>query len=238
MAIVTDVFVSGSVGNLIFYRRMGKNCARVKRVNMKQTAATKKRGVNFGVASRAGKALRSGLTAAMPIPTDRNMQNRFGGSIAKWIGLSGIDELLPTEKVPFVSELAFTKGQPFDGRCKVPFAISRLHENVIAVSIEAFVPALQISAPAGTHLVTLVISVSGCLLKNGGPLGSGTRQVEISYNDTLIPAQVLEFNVATPAGSLTVTAARLIYKKWENNSWIEINKEAFMPAGVIDAGYW
>jgi hypothetical protein len=48
MAKVTDVFVSGSVGNLVFYRRMGKNCARVKRVNLKQTAATKKRGVNFG----------------------------------------------------------------------------------------------------------------------------------------------------------------------------------------------
>jgi hypothetical protein len=237
MAKVTDVFVSGSVGNLIFYRRMGKNCARVKRANLKQTPATKKRGVNFGVASRAGKALRSGLTAAMPIPTDRNMQNRFSGSIAKWIGLSDIEELLPTEKVPFVSELAFTKEQPFGERCKAPLAISQPHENIIAVSIEAFVPASQISAPAGTQLVTLVIAVSGCLLKTGEPLGSGSHHVDISYNDTPVPAQVLSFDVATPAGSLTLTAARLIYKKWQNNSWVEINKEAFVPAGVISARY-
>ena len=80
MATVTDVFVSGSVGNLIFYRRMGKSCARIKRVNLKQTDATRMRGINFGVASRTGKALRSGLTAAIPVPTDRNMQNRFSGS--------------------------------------------------------------------------------------------------------------------------------------------------------------
>jgi hypothetical protein len=237
MAKVTDVFVSGSVGNLVFYRRMGKNCARVKRVNLKQTAATKKRGVNFGVASRAGKGLRTGLTAAMPAPTDRNMQNRFSGSIAKWIGISDIENLLPTEKVPFVSELAFTREQPFGERCKVPITISQPQENIIAVSIDAFVPALQISAPAGTQLVTLVIAVSGCLLKTGEPLGSGSHQVDISYNHTPLPAQVFSFDVATPAGSLTLTAARLIYKKWQSNSWVEINKEAFVPAGVIDARY-
>ncbi|MGN6268032.1 MAG: hypothetical protein ACTHM5_20310 [Ginsengibacter sp.] len=116
MAKVIDVFVSGSVGNIIFYRRMGKNCARLKRVHLKQTVATKKRGVNFGVASRAGKALRRGLTASMPIPTDRNMQNRFSGSIAKWIGLSDIDKLLPAEKVPFVKRAGFYRGAAFRGK--------------------------------------------------------------------------------------------------------------------------
>lgn len=238
MATVTDVFVSGSVGNLIFYRRMGKSCARIKRVNLKQTAATRMRGINFGVASKAGKALRNGLTAAMPVTTDRNMQNRFSGSIAKWIGLSGIAELTPTNKVPFVSELAFTKEQPFYGRFKVPVSISQPEANVITLGIDAFVPTLQISAPADTLFVTLIISVAGCLLKTGEPLGSETHTMEIAYNDSLVPAQMLEFHVATSAGNLTVTAARLIYKKVDGNSLTEINKEAFIPAGVIDARYW
>ncbi|HEY5371177.1 MAG TPA: hypothetical protein VIJ75_19510 [Hanamia sp.] len=238
MATVTDVFVSGSVGNLIFYRRMGKSCARIKRVNLKQTAATRMRGINFGMASRAGKALRSGLYAAMPVPKDRSLQSRVCGSIAKWIGLSAVEELMPTDKVPFVSELVFTKEQPFDGRFKVQVTVSQTRDNVIAVSIEAFVPALQISAPAGTALITLVISVAGCLLKTGEPFGSETQAIEIPYNDSLIPAQVLAFHVATPPGGLAITAARLIYKKPEYNSWIHIDKEAFKPAGVIDARYW
>jgi hypothetical protein len=29
MAKVTDVFLNGSMGNVVFYRRMGTNCARV-----------------------------------------------------------------------------------------------------------------------------------------------------------------------------------------------------------------
>src|SRR6185312_10072301 len=61
MAKVTDVFVSGSLGNIIFYRRMGTQCARSRALHVKQSAATKTRSANFGIAARAGKTLRSGL---------------------------------------------------------------------------------------------------------------------------------------------------------------------------------
>jgi hypothetical protein len=50
-------------------------------------------------------------------------------------------------------------------------------------------------------------------------------------------AQVLEFRVKRPRQSLVVTAAQLIYKKFESNTGVEIKKEAFVPAGVIDARY-
>jgi len=107
MAKVADVFINGSVGNIVFYRRMGINCARMKASHVKQSAATKIRSVNFGIAARAGKALRGGLTPCMPLATDRSMQSRFPGAIAKWLGLSGIDTLPATDAVPFVSDLAF-----------------------------------------------------------------------------------------------------------------------------------
>ncbi len=124
MAKVTDVFLNGTVGNLVFYRRMGTNCARVKASHIEQSAATKIRSVNFGIAARAGKALRGGLTSCMPLATDRSMQSRFSGAIAKWLGQSAIDELPPTDAVPFVSSLEFTKGQPVSERFKVPLTIS------------------------------------------------------------------------------------------------------------------
>jgi hypothetical protein len=236
MAIVKDVFVSGTIGNLIFYHRMGKNCVRVKRTHLKQTAATKVRGINFGIASRACKGLRSRLKAAMPLPKDRSFQGRFCGAIAKWIGQSAIDELLPTDKVPFVSTFPFTKEQPFGERCKAPLTISQ-QDDVVTVHIGTFIPTVQISAPAGTSLIMLIISVAGCLLKTGEPLSNETHTIELPYDNIPISAQVLEFHVATPAGSLTVTAARLIYKKFQYNAWEDMNNKAFLPAGVIDAMY-
>jgi hypothetical protein len=237
MAKVTDVFLNGSVGNVVFYRRMGTNCARSRALHVKQSAATKIRSANFGIAARAGKTLRSGLTPSMPNATDRSMQSRFSGAIAKWLGTSGIDELPSADTVPYISALEFTKEQPVSQRFKVPLTISVPQANVLTVSIDAFIPSKQIVAPAGTGLVTLVISVAGCLLKTGEPTGSETHAIDIPYNDSTVAAQVLEFHVNTPSQSLVVTAARLIYNRFEYNSWVNMNKEAFVPAGMINARY-
>ena len=237
MAKVTDVFVSGSLGNLVFYRRMGRQCARIKRTQIAHSPAMKIRSANFGIAARAGKSLRSGLTPSMPNATDRSMQSRFSGAIAKWLGTSQIHELPSTDAVPYISALEFTKEQPVRQRFKVPLTISVPQPNVVTVSIDAFIPSKQIVAPAGTGLITLVISVSGCLLKTGESTGSETHTIDISYNDSAVAAQELEFHVNTPPQSLVITAARLIYKRFEYNTWVEIKKEAFVPAGVIDARY-
>src|SRR6185312_3049237 len=173
----------------------------------------------------------------MPNAADRSMQSRFSGAISKWLGTSAIDELPATDAVPFLSTLEFTKEQPVSQRFKVPFSISVPHANVVCVSIDPFIPSEQIVAPAGTKLVTLMISVSGCLLKTSEPTGNETHTIDIPYNDTTVAAQVLEFHVNMPSQSLVVTAARVIYKRFEYNTWVDMNKEAFVPAEVIDARY-
>jgi hypothetical protein len=61
MAKVTDVFVSGSIGNTILYRRMGTQCVRIKRTHIAHSPAMKIRSANFGIAARAGKASPSSL---------------------------------------------------------------------------------------------------------------------------------------------------------------------------------
>jgi len=58
MAKVTDVFLNGTIGNMVFYRRMGINCARRGALHVKQSAATKIRSANFGIAARAGSNAR------------------------------------------------------------------------------------------------------------------------------------------------------------------------------------
>src|SRR6185437_11679707 len=149
MAKVTDVFINGSIGNVVFYRRMGTQCARSRPLHVKQSAATKIRSGNFGMAARAGKTLRNGLMSSMPNATDRSMQSRFSGAISKWLGTSGIDELPSTDAVPYISTLEFTKEQPVRQRFKVPFSVNVPQENAVSVSIDPFIPSEQIVAPAG-----------------------------------------------------------------------------------------
>jgi hypothetical protein len=237
MARVTDVFLNGSVGNVIFYRRMDKNCARIKRTRIQQTDATKIRGINFGIASRACKVLRSGLTAAIPFPKDRGMQIRFCGAIARWLGQSNADNLPPDDAVPYISTFQFSTSYSFSERFKVPVTITQSDDQLIIVNIASFIPGMQISAPADTGSVTLILSVAGCLIKNGEATGSETHTMLIPYNDSIIPAQEFKFLVPMPEGSLTVTAARLIYNAVENHGLMRTENPAFMLAGVIDGRY-
>lgn len=98
-------------------------------------------------------------------------------------------------------------------------------------------PSLQISAPAVTVSVTLVLSVAGCLLKNGDATGSETHRIEIPYNNIEIPAQTLQFHIPIPAQSLTVTFGRLIHNEIENNQLYPIENARFVTVRIINARY-
>lgn len=236
MARINDVFVTGTLGNVVLYRRMGKACARIKRDHIKQTTGTKKRGINFGISARAGKGLRIGLVAAMPNPTDRSMQSRFLGAIAKWLGQCDVKALQPYDNLPFLNSFPFSEDESFRERFKVPVAISTT-ANKISICIGNFIPVRNISAPAGTLSVRLILSVAAAQLATGTPSGWQTESIEIPFNNLEIPAQVLDFSVPTEAGTIIVTAARLVYNGFKNNYPFIIDKKGFNPAGVINARY-
>ena len=237
MARINDVFVTGTLGNLVLYRRMGKACARIKREHIKQTTATKKRGINFGIAARAGKGLRMGLAAAMPNPTDRRVQSRFSGAIAKWLGQSDVKTLQPSDNLPFLRFFPFSEDESFRERFKVPVAVSTA-ANGISISIGEFIPVKNISAPAGTLSVRLILSVAATKLATGIPSGCQAESIDIPFNNSKIPAQVLDFSVPPEAGTIIVTAARLVYYGDKNNPLLAIEKKGFNPAGVIKAMYF
>jgi len=140
--------------------------------------------------------------------------------------------------LPYISTFQFTAGYSFSERFKIPITVSQPQDQLIVVNVSAFIPAVQIAAPAGTVSVTLVLSVAGCLLKGGEATGSETHTLLIPYNDSIIPQQAFEFRVPTPAGSLTLAAARLIYNPAENSRLGLPENPAFSPAGVINGRYW
>lgn len=237
MARIDGVLISGTLGNVVFYKRMGKQCGRIKRAHIKQTAATKKRGVNFGIAARAGKGLRAGLIPVMPNPTDRSMQSRFSGAIAKWLGQSDVATLQLCDELPFVSSFQFTEGASFAERFKVPMVVSQPAKNLVSISIVSFIPSKNIAAPAGTLRVSLIIAVASAELATGLSNVCTAQVIDIPYNETEIPAKQLDFQLLEGNGNIILTAARLIYFGAKNNSDLAFNNDAFNPAGVINAKY-
>ncbi len=216
---------------------MDTNCARIKRDGIKQTAATKIRSMNFGIASRAAKPLRQGLNPALPFPTDRSMQSRFSGAIAKWLCLSDVGELAHNDEAPYISGFQFANEDTFNNRFKVPVTVSQPQDNLITVSVNPFVPVSNVAAPAGTMLIELAISVAGRRLADGMSTGSKTQRIQVPYNPNEIAAQVLQFDTPTEPESLIVTAAWLWYDVLKNNRISRSENPDFLPAGVINARY-
>ncbi len=237
MAKVTDVFVSGTVENLVFYRRMGKSCTRIKRAHIKQTASTKIRSLNFGVASKAAKGLRNGLLNVMPLPTDRSMQSRLPGAIAKWMGLGNVGNLQPCDAVSALINFQFTADTPFSYRFKPAITTTWPLHGGITVSIGSFIPVQDIQAPPKTSAVLLTVTVAGCLLQSGEPAGSATHSVMIPYNETELPAQSLDLDIPVAQGSLIVTCARLQYYVNGDSRFNITRDAAWQPAAVVGARY-
>ncbi len=230
-------FAGNVLPNSSSFSGMEKSFHHLKKVAENKSISSQRRSLNFGIAARSGRGIRRGLQEILPNPHDRNMQGRFQGAIASWLGASAVSELAACDQAPFINAFQFIKTQDFKDRFKVPVTVTQSQENLITVCIDAFIPRTAIMSPAGTVSVELILSVAGCMLQGGTPTGNKTIHIAIPYNKLTQRAQVIKFAIHTPAGSLTVTAARLIYHSEKNILVTKFNDVAFIAAGVLNARY-
>jgi len=234
MALQSAAFLSGKIDNVVFYKRSGTYIARAVAAEVKQSAATKQRSKNFGVAASAGKTLRQLLLPVLPYPKDKRMQSKFSGVISQWLKLSNLSAIPPINTIPFVNGFSFNENTAVAERWRLPFTVTQPAANLLQVHIPAFVPTTAISAPAYTATVELSITAASCRLTDASAIGSFTVTVSIPFDDTMVDARVLSFPVSTEQGALIVTAASLNYELTNGQKDI---RPAFMPSSVIDARY-
>ncbi|HLK28037.1 MAG TPA: hypothetical protein VKT28_05610 [Puia sp.] len=234
MALQTATYLKGKLDNIIFYQSGGTYIARSMPVLVRQSAATKQRSINFGIASAAGRQLRQQLANSIAFPKDKRMQSRFSGAIAQWLKLSDVSTLPPLTNLPFLNHFSFNESTSVAERFKVSITVSQPWANVLQVHIPAFIPTVSFSAPAHTDLVDCILTVASCKLVNSPDISGFSLSLHIPYTDELINEQVLSFPVNTGHGSLVVSAALLKYRLGNGN--IDL-RPAFMPSSVIDARY-
>jgi len=231
------VQLTGRIQNLVFYKLGDRYCVRTIPQKVKQTKATKARGKQFGVASRAGAALRRQLLPMIPFPSDNNMQTRLVSAIYGY--LRSIGNALPeqVDQLAHIDGFQFTTGCTILERWKVRLTVSRQAEGGLQLHIPAFTPAKNISAPAETVAVVCGISAGGFDRTTGNPTGGFSTSLRFEYNSDEVAAQVIPVPIPTPQGSVIVTAISLEYKMMKNGHKVPVNKKAFMPSGIVSATY-
>lgn len=225
------MWFKGRINNVVFYQLGNTHVARSIPAHVRQTEATKARSRNFAVAASAGRILRSYWQLLLPNPKDKQMQGRFSGAIAKWLGQADVQDLPPQDNLPFISGFQFNSETTIAERLRLPLAVTATGGGLL-IDIPAFIPTQMITAPVRTVSIELLFTAAACGLQQNEYRGGAETQLQTLYNGNQQPAQQLLLAVPVTAGSLLVTVAAIRYTL--TNGTIE-QRAAFLPAGVVDA---
>lgn len=238
MTTIADLFADASVPNHLFNNAPKEITSSLASAGVSVESRLDVKNLNFGIAAKCSIGIRSGLIPVIPNPNDQSMRRRFDCAIAKWLGNSIVGDLTSCEDIPFINNFPFIPGQCFKEVFKSHFHVSRPQENLITVSIDEFIPRSAMKVPSGTTDIELIITVASCMLHGGTRMGTKTVTILIPFNEKHVPAYLLKFPVHMPAGSLTVTAARIIYYNRENHILAKITETDLTPAATLNARYF
>ena len=231
--------LSGKVGTLVMYTMNGKQVIRSLPGSVKQTKAMQARSRNFGVASRASRMLRLQLAPFLPYPKDRVMQNKFTGAISKWLGKREIAAVVPENNITTLAGFSFNAACSLRERWKVQPELLHPSNNLMQLSIPAFIPKEVFSAPEGTVSVTIQASVAAVELETGITAGYMNRSIVIPFNDQPAGPYTIDLPVNLQRGNLVITACSLQFYVPGRvvGSTILVEKPGFLPADVVEARY-
>ena len=123
----------------------------------------------------------------------------------------------------------------FGERFKVPVSISA-NSSGVSVNIGSFIPVRNISAPAGTLSVKLIIAVAADWPPEYLPAGKLNPLKFHLMRWKYRPGSCISL-LLPMKGILWFSAATLLYIGSKNNQLCIIEKKGFNPAGIINAAY-
>lgn len=234
MGRLTKVFASGTIGNVIFYERLGTACARSKPVAVRQTAATKAAAGVFGKAKVISKQLREGLNGILPNTKAREVMYVTDNAVATWLRTADLS--VNGVIAPPLGDLQLNKKTSFKERFKKQVDIDWSSADHVVIDIPSFNPVADITAPANTVNVTLQLSVTASSV-NGEYVEGSNTSINIDYKQAVIPAQQVQLMFRASQGSIYLVVAALKYTVNRKGIKETVLEEKWLPVSVL-GGYY
>jgi hypothetical protein len=233
-----NIQLSGTYGDVVYYTLNGVAIMRARPAHVARSEASKAAALNFGLANKTGKALRSLLLPILPPVTDkRKLRINFVTAINRWLNTTPLNNNLPTGALPFISGYEFNERSALAERLRVPLTVTRTADNKFTLHIPAFNPVEAITAPANTITVVCIIMAAACNMDDAVATGSFTTQLTIPYTNALLPAQDMELDISTAPRCLTVVAAALYYYTGTIGNENAVRDLRWLPVGIVEGMY-
>jgi hypothetical protein len=217
MAKQTDTQITGTFGDFIYYERNGQFYKRAKGNTGRQAEIAKKQSALLGKASAISAKIRSSVKPLLSEPANRQLMYRLNRVLQQWLRE---DQHHTSEQINYIVPLhGFSFSASNENDFMVAMPVVRTTEGNIALQIPSFDSPNPIYPLPFEGNILLHIIATTCRIENPSETERFEHVIDIAYDGTPIPANVLNIPLITKQGWLTTVA-------------LSINKSS---AGIVGA---
>src|SRR5881398_71449 len=181
MAIQKEIFVSGRIGPVIFYKRGNTHCARAMPARVKQSRNTKTWSKLFGKASSLGAAFRTELDPLLPFPKNSSLRYRLSTALA---------HVLRDETSKTIVNNTLLEGFQFNETPRWENVLEKVVVNWTGQAALVNINSLDIDkdrrVPSGVREVQFNLMLVGCNLKTNELVSKAVSSWDSAYEPGVI----------------------------------------------------
>jgi hypothetical protein len=238
MARQRDSKLVGTVGNLIFYSRLGEYCIRTKPSSVRRTKASINSGLNFGKASKISRQIRNLIEKINP--SKSNIQAiRLNGAINKFISWKEKKDMVSVkmpEKLPFIYEFQFNDQVDLSSITAIQPSVKTKDQGITEISLPPLNPSQSLQSPGNTNSILLKMILMGVSLDKVETELLGKAEIEIPYSNEIFQPPVISMPVAAKTGDLVILVMAVQYMVNKKGDIEMLNDNKKLPCGVVWAG--
>jgi hypothetical protein len=239
MARQRDAKLAGTIGNVIFYNRMGEYCMRAKPVSVKRTRASISSGFNFGKASKLSRQVRTLIDEINPSKSNTQAY-RLNGAINKFISWKQKKDaafITMPKKLPFIYGFQFNDQADLSSITAIQPSIKSTSPGLTEISLNPFIPGQSLHATAKTNNIFLKMILIGMSLEKVEAYTLGKAELIIPYsNETFYPTTI-SIPASPEPGDLVILVMSIQYMVNKNEEIKLLNDIKKLPFGIAWAGF-
>lgn len=237
MARQSNIKLSCTVGNVIFYRTRTGYYMRSKPQTVNQSKATKAAGERFGWSHITAKALRLAFAPIISDTKNKKMISRLAMACYDCINSGVLQQDIPVNNLPFITGFEYNPEALLKEKLCLPITLQRSADNGLVLHWPVFEPVKTMAAPAGTKQVVCYIMFAVCTFDEPHITALYTITLTIPYQPGTIPAQAIVPPIHTEPGCLTVCTMALQYFTGEPGAHTVVSNMHWLPCGVVGCMY-
>jgi hypothetical protein len=230
----TNIKLSGTFENVIYYQREGEFYMREKPPKVKRVPVAIMNSGIFGMSATYSGILRELLKPVLPVPGNRPIMYRVNKAFGNWLRTDPFINSGPVDAIPAFNGLSLHPQNELRQFFKVPVNVNRNAKGQLLLQLPSFDPVLEIKAPAGTTSVQMQMAVAAMPIEGSTSRDFIATDFLFDYIPGIVAARDIDLAIGTAVGRLLIAVVSLQYFTSNN---VVVNQLTWKPAGIVGSFY-